>query len=99
LLFLIIARHSAEMCPGGMVRPDKEFFKKTTENMKKAGVKLIEGYIDAPSHVFYFVMEADENKALNNAVEQLRLVGEVKIRPVMKFSETFDWAREIGIQQ
>lgn len=99
MLFLVIARHSAEMCPGGIVRPDKDFFRETTDNIKKAGVKLIEGYIDAPSHVFYFVLDADDNKGLNNAVEQLRLIGEVKIRPVMKFSDSFDWAKAIGIQE
>jgi hypothetical protein len=53
--------------------------------MKKSGVKLIDGYMDAPNHVFYFVLETDDNPTLNIAVEPLRLVGDVKITPVMKF--------------
>jgi hypothetical protein len=96
---MIVARHSIEMCPGGVVRPDKEFSNKIAESMKKSGVKLIEGYMDAPSHVFYFVVEADDNKALNNAVEPLRIVGEATIRPVMKFSDNLEWAKSIGIQK
>jgi hypothetical protein len=99
LLFMIVAKHSAELCPGGVVRPDKEFTVKIEESMKKSGVKEIAGYLDAPGHVYYFVLETDDNAALNNAVEPLRLVGEVMIAPVLKFSEAVAWAKKIGIQK
>ena len=99
MLFMIVAKHTADFCPGGVVRPDKEFIKKTEESMKKSGVKLIEGYMDAPGHVYYFVLETDDNAALNNAVEPLRLIGEVTITPVLKFSEAVAWAKKIGIQK
>jgi len=99
LLFMIVARHSAELCPGGTVRPDKGFAAKVEESMKKSGVKEIAGYTDAPGHVHYFVLETDDNVALNNAVEPLRLVGEVSITPVLKFSELVAWAKQIGIQK
>ena len=100
MLFIIVAKHSAEMCPGGVVRPDREFIKKTEESIKKSGVKLIDGYMDAPSHVFYFVFDAADNTALNNAVEPLRLLGDVKITPVLKFfKEGSDWAKKTGIQE
>lgn len=97
---MIVAKHTIESCPGGLVRPDKEFIKKTEESIKKSEVKFVDGYMDAPRHVFYFVLETDDNAALNNAVEPLRLVGEVTITPVMKFfKEGFDWAKEIGISK
>ena len=96
---MIVARHTAELCPGGVVRPDKEFTAKIEESMKKSGVKEIAGYLDAPGHVYYFVLETDDNAALNNAVEPLRLVGEVTITPVLKFSEGVAWAKKIGIQK
>ena len=96
---MIVARHTAESCPGGVVRPDKEFTAKIEESMKKSGVKEIAGYLDAPGHVYYFVLETDDNAALNNAVEPLRLVGEVTITPVLKFSEGVAWAKKIGIQK
>jgi len=56
--------------------------------------------MDAPGHVFYFVLETNDNASLNNAVEPLRLLGEVMINPVLKFfKEGSDWAKEIGIQK
>ena len=96
---MIVARHTAELCPGGVVRPDKEFTAKIEESMKKSGVKEIAGYLDAPGHVYYFVLETDDNAALNNAVEPLRLIGEVTITPVLKFLEAVVWAKKIGIQK
>jgi uncharacterized protein with GYD domain len=87
------------MCPGGIVRPDKEFSKKLDEQMSKAGVKVVEGYLDAPGHEFYFVLEADNVAALNDAVEMLRLVGDVKTVPVMKWSDAMQWAKSRGIQK
>jgi len=96
---MVVARHSAEMCPGGNVRPDKGFAAKVEESMKKSGVNEIAGYTDAPGHVHYFVLEADDNKALNNAVEPLRLVGDVTITPVLKWSDLVGWAKQIGIQK
>jgi hypothetical protein len=99
LLFMIVAKHTVENCPGGLIRPDKQFFGKVDESMKKSGVKLLEGYIDAPGHIFCFVVDANDNAALNNAVEQLRLVGKVRIYPVMKFSDAVGWTKKMGIQE
>ena len=100
MLFMIVAKHTVESCPGGVIRPDRDFIKKTEESIKKSGVKLIDGYMDAPGHVFYFVIEAADNAALNIAVEPLRLIGEVAITPVMKFfKEGYDWGKKIGIQE
>jgi len=100
LLFMIVAKHTIENCPGGVIRPDREFIKKIEESIKKSGVKLIDGYMDAPGHVFYFVLEAADNAALNIAVEPLRLIGDVTITPVMKFfKEGYDWGKKIGIQE
>lgn len=98
-MFMIIAEHTAETCPGGTIRPDREYTAKLDKSMKNSGAKVIEGYLDGPGHVWYFVVEADDNTALNNAVEPLRLVGNVRINPVMKFSEAVAWARKIGIQK
>jgi uncharacterized protein with GYD domain len=99
MLFMIVAEHTTENCPGGMIRPDKQFMAKVDESMKKSGVTIVEGYLDAPGHIFYFIVEANDNKALNNAVEQFRLVGKVRFSPVMKFSEAVAWFKNIGIQK
>jgi hypothetical protein len=99
MLFVIVAKHTVEMCPGGKIKPDKEFTTKLNEKMKKSGVKVEAGYLNAPGHVWYFALEADDNTALNNAVEPLRLIGDVKIIPVLKFAEGITWAKKIGIQK
>ena len=97
---MIVAKHMVESCPGGVIRPDKEFIKKTEESIKKSGVKLIDAYMDAPRHVFYFVLETADTAALNIAVEPLRLIGKVTITPVLKFfKEGYDWGKKIGIQE
>jgi len=99
LLFVIVAEHNAENCPGGIIRPDKQFTAKVDESMKKSGVKVVEGYLDAPGHVWYFILDANDAASLSNAVEPFRLVGTVRISPVMKYSEGVTWAKNIGIQK
>jgi uncharacterized protein with GYD domain len=100
LLFMVYHRHTAEMCPGGKVRPDPQFMAKLKEQIKSAGVKLVEAYIDGPGHQFYLVIEADDSTKLNKALEQLRLVGDLNdIVPVLKFSDAVTWAQKLGIQQ
>ena len=99
MLFIIVAEHNAENCPGGVIRPDKQFTAKIDESMKKSGVKVLEGYLDAPGHVWYFILDANDASSLNNAVEPFRLIGTVRISPVMKYSEGTVWAKKIGIQE
>jgi len=96
---MIVAKHTAEMCPGGIVKPDREFLKKLEEAAKKAGVNVVGSYLDAPGHTYYLVIETDSNDALNNAVEPLRLIGDVSIVPVMKLLDAAAWAKKIGIQK
>ena len=99
MLFMIVARHTARNCPGGITRPDRQFTDKIEENMKESGVSVIGGYLDAPGHTFYFVIDAKDNVSLNNALEQFRLVGNVRFYPVMKWSEAIAWTKTIGIQE
>ena len=99
MLFIIIAKHTAETCPGGVIRPDKQFTAKLDESLKKSGVKVVDGYLDAPGHIWYFILDTDDAAALSNAVEPLRLVGTVQISPVMKYSAAVTWAKDIGIQK
>lgn len=99
LLFLVVAKHTAENCPGGLVRPDKDFFAKVGEHVEGSGVTLAEAYIDAPGHVFFLVVDANDNEALNSALEPFRLVGKVKVHPVLKFSEANEWTKKMGIMR
>jgi hypothetical protein len=99
MLFMVTHKHSAEMCPGGSVKPDKQFMTKLQEGIEKNKVKLIAGYHHAPSHEFWFIIAAEDVESLNNAVWQLALVGEVRTVPVLNFAESVGWTKQIGIQQ
>ena len=56
-------------------------------------------YSDAPGHVFFLIVDANDNEALNIAVGPFRLVGKVKTHPVLKFSDATAWAKKIGNQR
>lgn len=99
MLFMIVAEHTVENCPGGKIRSDMQFTAKLDESIRKSGVKIVEGYLDGPGHVWYFMIDANDNTALSNAVEPLRLVGNVRFAPVMKYSDAVAWAKKIGIQE
>jgi hypothetical protein len=45
-LSIVVAKYLTENCLGGLVRHDKQFIAKLDENMKKSGVKVVEGYLD-----------------------------------------------------
>jgi hypothetical protein len=81
-----------------------DFIANVVENVERSGVTLTEAYTDAPGHVWFLVVDANDNEALNIALEQFRLeqfrlVGMVKVPPVLKLSDTTAWAKKIGIQR
>ena len=96
---MVVAKHTAEDCPGGPVRPNMDFIAKMVENVERSGVTLTEAYTDAPGHVWFLIVDASDNEALNIALEQFRLVGIVNVHPVLKLSDTTAWAKKIGIQR
>ena len=95
---MVVAEHSAEMCPEGIVRP-KPFTPKLEASLRKSGVKVVDGYVDGPGHIWYLILEADDYSTFNTAVEPLRLIGTVHTSPVMKLSEALAWAKKIGMQE
>jgi hypothetical protein len=76
-----------------------DFIAKMVENVERSGVTLTEAYTDAPGHVWFLIVDASDNEALNIALEQFRLVGIVNVHPVLKLSDTTAWAKKIGIQR
>jgi len=99
MLFMCTSKHTAEWCPGGTIHPDKDFMNKLKEAVDKSGVKMVEGFLDAPGHIFYLALDASDQRQLWNAIEPLRLIGEVNFSPVLKISEAQTYARETGIQR
>ncbi|MFC1754095.1 DUF3303 domain-containing protein [Thermoproteota archaeon] len=89
--------HTAEMCPGGIIRPDNLVLIKLKAQINKAGVKLIEGYVDGAGHEMFLILEADNVSKLNTALKQLRFRGSNNISPVMNFSDAMAWISKIEI--
>ncbi len=96
---MVVAKHTAEDCPGGLVRPDKDFLAKVVEHIETSGVDVAEIYLDAPGHVYFLIADANDNEALNNVLEPFRLLGKVKTHPVLKLSDARAWTKKIGIQR
>ena len=99
MLFVIDHKHSAETCPAGTVHPDKEFTNKFEAQIKASGVHLIEGYLDAPGHRFYFVVEADTTQQILNFTAPFIAIGETNVHPALKWSEAHDTTRKLGLQK
>jgi len=99
MLFVCVARHTPEMCPGGLVRPDKEALAKAEKAVKDSGAKLVGSYLDAGGHTFYFIVDAATNAQLWDATEPLRLYSEIHYAPVMTLADASSHARKIGIQK
>jgi hypothetical protein len=96
---MVVAKHRAEDCPGGLVRPDKDFLAKVVDHVERSGVAVTEIYLDAPGHVYFLIVDASDNEALNNVLEPFRLIGTVKTHPVLKLSDAITWTKKIGIQR
>ena len=98
-LFMVVHKHTAEMCPGGIIRNHPEFATELDKCLKESGVKCIEGYLHGPGHEFWFVVETDNTAKLWTALLPLLQRGDNKVVPVLKFSEAVALAKKVGIQK
>jgi hypothetical protein len=72
--------------------------KNLEDQVKKSGVKLIEGYLDGPGHHFYFIVEADNaTQILQFSAPTLIPIGETEVTPVLKWSEAASEIRKMGV--
>jgi hypothetical protein len=99
MLFVLDHRHSAENCPAGTVRPDKELLSKLEANAKTSGLRLVEGYLDAPAHHFYFIVEAETPEQILKFIVPYLGIGETESHPVVKWSDTLVLTRKLGLQK
>ena len=100
MLFLVDHKHTPDLCPAGLLHPDKEWVMKLEEKAKSSGVHLVDAYLDGPGHHFYFVVEADKNEQLWTFITPLLTqIGESKIVPVLRWAEARAFAQKIGVQK
>jgi hypothetical protein len=60
---------------------------------------LVEVYLDAPAHHFYFIVEADAAEQIFKFITPLLGVGETIVHPVLKWSEVSAVTRTLGLQK
>jgi len=98
MLFVLDHEHSTENCPAGTVRPGRELLSKFEANAEISGLRLVEGYLDAPAHHFYFIVEADTPEQILQFIVPYLGVGETEAHPVLKWSEALAVTRNLGLQ-
>ena len=99
MLFIIDHRHTAVTCPAGKIHHEDDFSQSLDAQAKKSGLKIVEGYLDAPGHQFYFVAEADSATQIFEFAVPLIKIGETKVTPVLKWSEAIAFSRREGMQK
>jgi uncharacterized protein with GYD domain len=98
MLFVVDHEHSAETCPAGTIHPDKDLDKFDAQ-IKSSGVRVVEGYLDGPSHRFYFIVEADTTQQILGFAVNLIGIGEINVHPAMKWSDAIATSRKLGMQK
>ncbi|NWG09628.1 MAG: hypothetical protein HXX80_04895 [Nitrososphaerales archaeon] len=91
ILFYLKHKHSPENCPAlrGPEIVAKTFGKIITpEHAKKAGVKVLGMYADAPAHTVGFIIEADNIDRIGAFLGPLLSIGSVETTPVSDLAKT-----------
>jgi len=99
MLFIIDHRHTAVTCPAGKIHHEDDFAQNLDAQVKKSGLKIVEGYLDGPGHQFYFIAEADNAAQILEFASPLIKIGETKVTPVLKWSEAMSVSRKMGLQK
>ncbi|MDA4128038.1 MAG: hypothetical protein OK422_01005 [Thaumarchaeota archaeon] len=100
MLFMVDSVHSAETCPAGSIRPDAKFSANLKKAVKRSGVKWVNGYLDAPSHHFYFLVQARTAEQIYEFVVPLLVrIGTTKVSPVLEWHVAVKAGRKAGVQK
>lgn len=51
------------------------------------GLKILSGYIDAPAHVFYLIIETDKIEKIKERLAPAITTGVVKTSPVIEYKD------------
>lgn len=98
MYFHVYASHSSEICP--MYAPEKmpevlaawEKFRPLAEEL---GVKIHYMAASAPSHEFFFLLEADSMSAISSLMFSIPIRQDVKVIPVDLMDEAVAMAKSV----
>ena len=99
MLFHVTATHTVDDCPGyhhEKMPAILEGAEKMDDLAKQFNVKVHFLLNGAPEHVFYALLEAENNYSLANfLLESLRFQQDFKVTPVQPLAETIAMAKEM----
>lgn len=98
MYFHVYASHSSEICP--MYTPEKmpEVFsawEKFRPLADELGVKIHYMAASAPSHEFFFLLEADSMNAISQLMFSIPIRQDVKVNPVDLMEEAVTMAKSV----
>jgi hypothetical protein len=83
MLFHCSHSHTPETCPADDPQQLRDTFGKMIAPDAESGVSLIGGYLDAPAHRLFFVVETDSAEKVQRYLEPLLRIGYTEVRPVV----------------
>ena len=86
MLFHATHKHSYQTCHAH----DDKRKAKMMESLQSAdglGIKVHGVYVDAPGHVFFFILEADEMEQIVKFFDPMFELGDANIRPIMSMQD------------
>jgi hypothetical protein len=81
--FMLIHSHTPENCFSGRPEDRRKCFTDLNASFTKANVKVKGFYTAGYAHTFYFILEAEDQAALQNSLAPLYKVGTGQLFPIM----------------
>ena len=87
MLFMYIHIHPLEKCVIEKPEEAKKMLAKAQEAAKKAGVKIVGGYMAPHEHTMYMIFDAPDMVTLEKLLIPMTAWGDAQLIPVMTFEQ------------
>jgi hypothetical protein len=92
MLYMVVLTHGPEICPMGNPEAAKKMryaMEHMNDATKKLSIKLNGSWVDAPAHIIYMLVDANNAHDINRMAIELRLMewNTVVINPVLPMAE------------
>lgn len=88
MLFMYVHTHPVEKCPANKPGEAKKMIAWAQEAAKKAGVKMVGGYLAMHEHTLYAIFDASDIALLEQMLIPLTILGTAKLIPVITLEQT-----------
>jgi uncharacterized protein with GYD domain len=87
MLFMYIHTHTVEKCLIEKPEESKKRLTKAQEATKKAGIKMLGGYMAPHEHTMFIIFDAPDIVALEKVLVPMTAWGDAQLIPVMTFEQ------------